>query len=342
MLDKLESDHRLYPERIIYTSESYSTSAYDFWKAVEKYPYVIGDFVWTAWEYLGESNVSTRNYIPEGQNNIMSGNFSNFKLPKGKNIFDILARGRSTWPKFMADCSDIDITGEAKASMGYRNILWDNSKIEVYVHEPMPEGMKESGSAWAWQLEYPYWNWPDSEGKIMQVRVFTKAPEVALMLNGKILADKKLTDEDKYIAVFKVPYQAGELKAIGLKDGREIASKTLKTPDEPVAIKLTADRTKINAGYTDLAFIKIEVVDKTGELASYAKNSIRLEVQGNGKLIGSGNANPSDMNGFNQSQFDVYYGKAQAIIRPVDKQGEIKVKAISANLKPAEIIINVQ
>ena len=75
---------------------------------------------------------------------------------------------------------------------------------------------------WGWPDESPSWSWKGNEGKPLEVRVFTKASHVRLELNGRIIGEKDLTEDDKYIAVFRVPYQPGELKAIALENGKEI------------------------------------------------------------------------------------------------------------------------
>lgn len=342
MLDKLESDHEKFPKRVIYMSESYASSAYDYWKAVEKYNYVIGDFIWTAWDYLGESSIATKTYVPKTNNQVFSGNFSNFKIPEGFNVFDMMAKMPSSWPKYVADLADIDITGEITPAMLYRNVLWGNSEIEMNVHEPIPEGKMESLSAWAWPTEFPHWNWKGNENQPLKVRVFTKAQKVRLELNGNIIGDKNLTEDDKYICEFEVPYQPGELKAVALNNGEEIATRILRTTGKPSAIRLIADRTNIQSGYSDLSFIKVEVIDENGNLVLNATNEIEFKIEGVGGLIGSGNANPNDMESFNNTKVKAFNGKAQAIVRPLNKKGEIKVIAEAEGLVKGELLIRVQ
>jgi hypothetical protein len=129
-----------------------------------------------------------------------------------------------------------------------------------------------------------------NEGKPLQVRVFTKASHVRLELNGKTIGEKELSAGDKYIAVFEVPYQPGELKALALENGKEIASKVLKTAGEASAIRLTADRNRIKANRNDLAFVKIEVIDANGQLVPQDSIPIKLILSGNGELAASTSA----------------------------------------------------
>lgn len=338
--DKFETDHQRYPSRIMYTSESFPKDAYDYWKAVTDHPYVIGDFVWTGMDYIGEVSLGSSSYVPAGQQAGMSGNFSGYKIPRGVNIFDMMANRPSLWPYYVAWCGDLDLTGEKKPQMFYRDVLWDNSKVEINVHAPIPEGFAESLSGWGWPDELPSWNWKGYEGKTLQVRVFTKAPWVKLELNGKIVGEKELTASDKYIAAFEVPYQQGELKATVYENGEVSAVKTLTTVGEPAGIRLTADRTSIKADPDDLSFVKIEVVDGSGRVVPSDSTMISLNVEGSGLLAASGNADPKDMASVNNTRVKTWKGRAQMVIRPVSG-GIVRLKAESPGLATGTLEINV-
>lgn len=340
-----ETDHLENPERVIYASESYPKEACKYWKAVENHPYVIGDFVWTAMDYIGEVSVGNSSYkkaedIDKRSFQTMDG------IPEGTNpdlIYDYMeALSPSKWPAFLSWCGDLDLMGDKKPQGLYRDVLWNISLLEVNVHEPIPEGLVEDISMWGWPRELPVWDWKGSEGKPLQVRVFTKASQVKLQLNGTVIGEKLITEADQYIAVFEVPYQAGELTAIALNDGKEVARKVLATPGEPATIRLTADRIIINADRNDLSFVKIEVLDKNGQLVVQNPVKIKIEVTGAGELIASGNANPADMVSVNNSELSTFRGKAQAILRPFETPGELTIKVSSDGLKTGELKVVVQ
>lgn len=337
---KYESDHQKYPQRIMYASESYPINAYDYWNPVEKLPYVIGEFVWTSMDYLGEVALGSTSYVPGSQSKVFSIP-AGFKLPRGVNIFDLQVRRPSAWPSYVAGSGDIDITGEKKPQMYYRDILWNNSKIEINVHAPIPEGFAENISMWGWPDEWPGWNWKGNEGKPLQVRVFTKASHVRLELNGKLIGERDLLPEDKYTAVFEVPYQPGELKAVALENGKEIASKVLKTSGVAAGIRLVADRSIINADRNDLSFVRIEAVDMNGQVVRDAEVKVKLTISGNGELAATGNASPNDMESVNKPVIKTFKGKAQAILRPFSTAGNIKLKAESEGLTTGELTIQV-
>ena len=336
--NKYESDHEKYPTHIMYASESFPGDAYDSWKPAEKFSYVIGDFVWSAMDYIGEVSVGSATIVPEARKATFKMP-TELKLPAGVNIFDVMGKMPSEWPYFISGCGDIDITGEKKPQMLYRDVLWDNSKLEINVHAPIPAGFAENLSGWGWPNERPSWTWKGNEGKPLQVRVFTKASHVRLELNGKVVGEKDLLEGDKYIAVFDVPYEPGELKAIASDNGKETAIKILKTAGEPYAIRLVADRNKIRAESNDLSFVKIEIVDANGQLVPRDSVKINLTISGNGKLAASGNANPKDMASVNRPVIDSYKGKALAVVRPEGEEGSIRIKAESQGLKSGELVI---
>lgn len=148
-----ESDHQKYPNRIIYASESYPKEAWKYWKAVENHPYVIGDFVWTAMDYIGEVAVGNSSY--KKAENIEKRSFQAMDgIPEGINpdlVFDMMAKMSSpTWPAFLSWCGDLDLMGDKKPQGLYRDVLWDRSLLEVNVHEPIPEGLVEDVSLWGW------------------------------------------------------------------------------------------------------------------------------------------------------------------------------------------------
>ena len=174
--------------------------------------------------------------------------------------------------------------------------------------------MKETYSYWGWPNEYKSWNWAGSEGKLMEVIVFSKCHAVRIELNGKIIAEKPVVDSANLITTFKVPYEQGVLKAVALNNGIEVASTELRTVGAPAKVKLTADRSKINADRNDLSYVKVEVTDAQGNLIPNATVPVTFSVSGVGEMAGSGNACPTDMESFNNTVCKTYRGQALAIL----------------------------
>jgi beta-galactosidase len=205
------------------------------------------------------------------------------------------------------------------------------------VHSPVPAGMKEVVSMWGWPDEQQSWNWQGSESQKLSVNVYSNYPEVRLELNGKVIGTKPVSPETKLTATFEVPYEAGELKAIALKDGKDVETKVLKTTGKPAKIKLTADRSELKASRNDLSYVTVEVIDENGALVPNANLPIQFKVEGAGELAAVENGNPADMKSFRAPGVTSFNGRALVILRPSGTSGEINLKAESANLRADEI-----
>lgn len=343
MLSVYESDHQRYPNRIMYGSESYPGEAYEYWKAVEEHPYVIGDFVWTAMDYIGEVSVASAKYVKEKNTRYLQNRDG---IPEGTDpdlLFDMMAKfSGSKWPEYLSWCGDLDIIGEKKPQGRYRDVLWDRSVVEMNIHEPIPAGFIEELSPWGWPREWASWNWDGNEGQPLQVRVFTKAPQVRLELNGQTVGEKTLSQADAYTAVFDVPYQPGTLTAVALVNGKEIGRKALTTTGAPASVKLTTDRQTITANRNDLAFVKIEITDKDGLVVPVDDIKVEVTVTGGGELVASGNADPAGIASANKPVLNVFRGQAQAVIRPFEKQGDITVSVKAEGLNASLLQIQVK
>ncbi|HKI46753.1 MAG TPA: glycoside hydrolase family 2 TIM barrel-domain containing protein [Balneolales bacterium] len=315
-------DHQKYPERVMVGTESFPLEAFENWQQVEKHPWVIGDFVWTGMDYLGESGIGhsqiTGEHTPP----------ESFGMP---------------WPWFDSNCGDIDICGFKKPQSYYRDVVWGQSKLEMAVHSPIRRGgQKEELSKWGWPDEHQSWNWAGFEGKKLNVRVFTRCRSVRLELNGKVVARKEVSDETRLIAEFEVPYEAGDLRAIGIEDGKETVSKVLKTSGRAYAIRLTPDRTKIKNSRNDLSYVTAEIIDKKGNRVPDAGALVEFAVSG-GELAAVGNGNPSDMMSFHDGRCPVFRGRCLAIVRSVDSEkGRITLKSMAKGLKGASVTIETQ
>lgn len=310
-----EEDHAVYPKRVIYGSESVAKEAFQNWNQVEKHPYVIGDFIWTAIDYLGESGLgNTVEVNPEA------------------NVHQFM-----DWPWFNAWCGDLDILGEKKPQSYYRDILWNVRKISMAVEAPAAEGKIRKVSFWGWPEEQLSWTFPGMENKTMKVNVYTRAPKVRLYLNDIRIAEKSVSGD--YTASFDVRYQPGTLRAVEINGETEGESVFLKTAGEAAALRLTADRTELNANGQDLAFILIELVDRNGNVVSHADREIEISQFGAGSVIGSGNASPTDMASFGSLTPSLFRGKAMVVIRAGYEPGEIKLNISSQNLPTAMLII---
>ncbi|MBP8605628.1 MAG: DUF4982 domain-containing protein [Phycisphaerae bacterium] len=312
--DKYESDHVRYPQRVMYGSESFPKEALLYWSLVEEHPYVIGDFVWSGMDYLGEAGLAHAVLSSQPESFFMS------------------------WPWFNAWCGDLDICGFKKPQSFYRDVVWRRSPIEIFVHRPIPPGLAEKLSWWAWPDELQSWNWPGQEGRPLQITVYSRCETVRLELNGKVVGQRPVSPT--LTAQFRVPYAPGELCALGLISGKVAAKATLKTAGPPKKLRLTADRTSIRASRSDLAYVTVEVVDADGQRVPDAEVLVHFSVMGAGELAAQGSGVPNEPASFKSPQRKTFQGRCLAILRPRGGAGDIVLHAQAEGLDREKITIH--
>lgn len=387
---RYESDHEKYPERVMVGTETNPPFALENYELVKKLPYVIGYFVWTATDNIGEAGVGLPqlrdinepdfqrppnpaagagapgqprprqgdSFAPPADMPGMPGTQAGPRQPGQRGPAPSGGQGapvagqpggggagggffrRDTWPVYTNYQGDIDLIGNRKVPSFYQYVVWGKSKVEMFVHRPVPEGKREVTSRWGFPDELKSWNWEGNEGKKFQVHVYTRCPKVKLELNGKVVGEQDVDQAKSITATFEVPYEPGSLVARCFENGQEVASETIRTTGKPASIRLTADRTKINADRNDLSYVMAEILDKDGNIVPDADNIIvNFEVTGKGAVAGVGSGDPRDMSSFQQPMKKTYQGICMAVIRPETDPGRISVRAISEGLKGDDIVI---
>ena len=315
---KYEKDHEKYPRRIMFGSESVAQHAFENWQLVEKLPYVIGDFVWTGMDYIGEAGIGHSTYQPEK---------------------DAQDRFHTPWPWYISWCGDIDIVGHKKPQSFYRDVVWGERQLEMAVHEPVPEGQYELIHFWGWPKEFQSWNWQGSEGIPLEVTVYSSYPKVRLTLNDTLIGEKEITAESKLKASFTVPYEEGELKVSGIMNGTVQESKIFKTTGPVAGLKLEPERTEIKDNRGEIVYVNLLAVDGNGDLVPNANLPITLRVFGEGELLAAGNASPLAEGSLQDQAFNLYNGRGLVIIRSTGKPGAINIEAKSDAIGLARVTI---
>ncbi len=314
-LHEAENDHKRVPSRIILQTESYPKEVFKNWNTVQKYDYVIGDVVWTAMDYLGESGIGRSFYPGE---------------PKGEHWEHDL------FPWHGGYCGDVDLTGWRKPISHYRNLLWNNTeKLYMAVREPNPDQGKITETMWSVWPTWESWTWPGREGKDIQVEVYSKYPKVRLYLNNRLIAEQPTTKEQEFKATFTLPYAPGVLKAVGVADNKEVESTVMKTADKPAKIKVMADRKTLSANGQDLSFVTIELTDAIGNIQPNAENRLTFKVNGAGVIAGVDNANLKDTDPYVASTRKAWHGRALVVIKSTHTAGDIKLTVSSPGLTDA-------
>lgn len=283
-------DREKYPQRVIYGSESYPRAAYQTWLDTVNNDNVIGDFVWTAWDYLGEVGVGRWEVSEESR-------------PKDP-----------TWPWMSAGCSDIDLIGEKRPQSYYRDTLWKtDGNPKIFCLPPHLYGKNIARLSWGWlpvERNYTYEGW---EGSTMEIVIYACADEVELFQNGMSQGRKALTENQ---ASFSICYNEGSLEAIAYRNGSECGRDSLLTSGKTEGLSLKADRNLINADGSDLCFVTIEAVDKEGHTVYSENREIKVEVQGGTLLaLGTADPKPEEMHPFTKDHCPLFNGKALAVVR---------------------------
>jgi beta-galactosidase len=307
-----------FPTRVMAGTETFPSMAYGTWKGTEALPQVIGDFVWTSIDYLGESGIGKVTFKP---------GFS-FGTP---------------YPYHLANCGDIDICGFKRAQSFYRDVLWGVRALPyIGVLDPAHHATGVFYNPWGWEPVEDRWTFPGQEGKPTRVDVYSADDEVELLVNGRSIGRKPAGDAAQYKASFDVVYEPGYLEAVGFRAGQETGRARLETAGDPTGLLLQADRTQLSANYGDLAYVTVTVKDSAGRRVPWAEIPVDIEVSGAGRLVAFGTANPVSEEVYVSNQRDAYQGRLMAVVCTSGEPGTITVRAHSDGIESAAITLVVE
>jgi beta-galactosidase len=310
------TDHKRIPSRVMIQTESYPLEAFRSWMDVTDNPWLLGDFVWTAFDYIGEASIGWRGYFQK----------------------------QDFYPWNLAFCGDIDICGWKRPQSYYRDVLWKKDQISVFVTPAQPsfEENRErmSWSKWHWNDVVARWNWQGYENRPFKVTVYSSCDEAELFINNRSLGRKKTDRSSEFKAEWEVPYQPGDLVAKGYTGKKQVNSAILGTAGEVTQIKLNADRTSIKADNNGLCYITVELCDDMGRMNPVAENLLKFKIEGPGKIVAVGNANPVSTESFQAEERKAWRGRCLVIVKAENKQGDIVLNASSDGMKTASVTIN--
>jgi hypothetical protein len=298
----------LHPKRIIFGSETFPQDIAKNWAMVEKYPYLIGDFMWTAWDYLGEAGIGAWAYTPDGKG---------FNKP---------------YPWLLADVGVLDILGNPNGELFLAQAVWNNyltprslreDFVKIAVQPPNHPGVVPAKGAWRGTNAIPSWSWKGCEGNKAVVEVYSDAPVVELLLNNASLGKKRVKN---FVASFKTKYAPGTLTAIAFDaSGKESGRDDLKSATGKLSVSVAKENPSpcTSSPLRELIFYKIQITGENGIVESNADAKIAIKVE-NGKLLGFGSANPRTDESYVSGEFTSYYGQAQAVVL-ADGGGEVKL-----------------
>lgn len=316
MEELYERDHEMFPERVILGSENFPKEIGFRWPLVERLPYVIGDFTWTAWDYLGEAGIGKAVYV-EDNDPIIETNGWALMPPSG-----------SPYPWRCANDADFDITGHMMPQGAYRSVVWGSSQTHLYSMHPETFGKTEVMTMWGFPVFLSNWNYEGWDNKDIRLVVFSNAEEVELLVNGTSLGRKKVSHERPLpnSVYFDTTYVPGTVEAISYTDGKEISRDSLVTTGAPSKIRLIPEKKEMSADGHDLIYVGIEITDDNGNVVPDAEISITAEVSGAATLAGFGSGNPQTEDNYTDNETTTFRGRAMAILRAGFQSGRTTIR----------------
>jgi beta-galactosidase len=139
-----------------------------------------------------------------------------------------------------------------------------------------------------------------------------------------------------------VPYQPGELKVVGYQKGKPVSQSVLATATETKAIKISADRNTIKADNQDLSYITVELTDENGIRNPKEERLVKFTIEGEGSIVGVGNANPVSTESYQLPQRKAWQGRCLVIVKSTGKPGKVRLTASAEGLEPAGVEIQTE
>lgn len=331
MEDNYERDHEMFPERVMLGSENFPQQIGYRWPLVERLPYVIGDFTWTAWDYLGEAGIGKSVYVNEDDPLVKKGSWS------------LMPQPGSPFPWRLANDADFDITGHMLPQGAYRSVVWGSEKTHLFSMHPDTFRKVEMITMWGFPAVLPNWNYSGYEGKPVELVVYSKAEEVEVFVNGKSIGRKEVCMERPmpYSARFETVYEPGEVVAVSFCGGKEISRDVLVTAGESAEVALIAEKSEMRADGHDVICVGIELRDKDGIVVPDAAVPLKVKVEGCGVLAGFGSANPVTDEDYTDEETVSYRGRAMAIIRSGYESGTVRVEVSAEGMATVKAELSV-
>lgn len=312
--------HRL--EHYNEPSKPYNVSEYGDWE----YYAMNAGLNQTAWADLMQADRSSRQLLSDGETRLLQ-QAANLQEAHNDNL-NTPAFADGYWVMFDYNrgyAPDLESSG----IMSIERL----PKYSYYFYQSQRDASEVSDKFASGPMVFIASEW--NEKSALNVRVFSNADEVELMLNGKVIA-KQTPDKNNNTNNLKHPpftfslekFTAGELKAVAFIDGKAVAEHKVVTASEAVGLKLTLDTSgkAPQTGVKDVVFAYAQLVDAKGNPVHTNGAVVKFNLGGNAKLISPAEVNTSS-------------GIAAALIEIGDSLENITLNANTAQLNPAHINI---
>ena len=306
--------HEINPDRLIVNTETFPSQIGKTWRVTEKTKYVVGDFMWTGWDHLGECGVGVVEY--------------------GKTS----RRLNKPYPCIAGGVGSVNLVGEIEVQGWYTKAVFGMLDRPYIGVRPLPHaGEKRKMSNWRGTDAVNSWAWGKQYyGRQAKVEIYSSGYQVELIQNGKSLG-RSLLKECK--AEFDVPYEAGELEAVSYDEqGTELGRSCLKSAGDQSRLTLRTEKQQIPSG--EIVYVFAELTDEHGIRKGNEDTEVVFTVNGDGELLATGSGSPWAEYPYTGNKAKTWYGTAAAVIR-AKKKGTVKITAAAGDMKAAEIILSV-
>lgn len=279
-----------------------------------KWPHILGEFVWTGFDYLGEPTP----YL-SGDNTLLL-NFRADPAKRAELERELKKLENAAPPSRSSYFGIIDLAGFPKDRYFLYQAEWRPDLPMAHI--------------------LPHWNWPDRVGLVTPVHVYTSGDEAELFLNGQSLGRKKRGPNDFRLKWEDVKYQPGELKVVAYKNGKPWVKNSVRTTAAASKLGISVDRSVLKADGDDLAYITVRIEDQDGLTVPRSANPVTFTVDGAGVLLATDNGNAISFESFQSPVRKAFNGMALGVVRTKRGQsGNITVKVESAGLAPAKVTL---
>ena len=314
-----EMEHEMYPDRVWWASETRAIYFYDSWSKTKDAPHILGDFTWTAFDNLGEAGAGRFAWESEGVD-------TSKELPLSF----------SPYPWKTCFQGDHDICGYRRPQSYFREAVWlGNTEPRIFTTHPCHFGEGFTGTTWHWYDVRESWTYPEEyEGKDIKAEVYTDAQFVDWYVNGEYVGR---SETQKAISSINTKYRKGEIRAVAIKNGKEVSEYTLKSADGCEKILLTLETCQIKADGRDLLYVRVSLTDKKGLPYVTDERHLNCSVTG-GKLLAFFSGDPKTEVSAAAPECDTFHGKALAVIS-TKTPGEITVTVEGDGLEGASVTL---
>lgn len=295
--------HKQKPTRKILGTEN--THDLNQWVAMRDNPEYSGQFIWSGIDYLGESP----------------------GYPMIAANFGLLYRSGTPRP------------------VGYQRQSWWSEKPMVYIARRVaPTEKAPTDPGYDATLErrpqvlFGDWTPQNQSAHEETIEIYSNCEKVELFLNGKSLGAKSLPKDDS-ARVWKVGYEPGTIKAVGINSDKTVAEYELKTAGKPAKIQLSVDKRQLKNDWNDVAFVTVTVTDANGVIVPSADNTIKFDIKGAGILAAVDSDDNRSHELFQATTRRVWQGTCFAILKANAAKGNITLTASADGLPSQSITI---